>query len=552
MKRFGVWLFALVYVVLLSPLLVEYSHSIFGRKIIYHFLPVLWLSLVGLFIFRWKAAAKVEKNAPYWVITLFLSGSFLSAVVGYLYYNAWPVAASVMLMLAALFCYLLSLRKIKGLWGIWVLMLFSLRLPDQIEYRILSLFEGISLKIGSQVLDRVGVAHLMQSDVMVINGYEIAAGRISNSYFSIIAVAALAGLFCVIKRRKALHLCLMVIVGLLVAAGVNVLRVVLVGGIYGYFDVDILKSWWLYALLAVSYGLAFAALLCADAFVAFLLAPVKVDSRKPDGLGLSKLWNWIVRINPASVLEKRRPGKSRIARKIAVVTSCLGLGVLALFSGLIMNEIWSSEGGEKHSMFGSKDELVMIDPTLVQFTRPGWEVLSVETEQRDFASVWGQFSFIWRLQYQDSLVIMALDYPFDSWHDVRVCYTQLGWKVDSIANAESGDFEEWKASETLMGLPTGDYGFILCSHSDQKGGVVQPKPADTGVDMLAYYLNPKQWQEPFKIESDKSLTTYYQTQTMVTTPFPLGEEMKQEIREMYGEFREQTRKLLEEEGGKHE
>ena len=107
------------------------------------------------------------------------------------------------------------------------------------------------------------------------------------------------------------------------------------------------------------------------------------------------------------------------------------------------------------------DDLVVIDPADVQFTRPGWKLLDVEREQRPFDSIWGAYSFIWRLKYHDTMVIMAMDYPFNHWHDVKVCYGNLGWTIDQEQVVELEADDDWKVSETDMMTPTGDFGFNI-------------------------------------------------------------------------------------------
>lgn len=549
-KNRGVWLFAVAYVLLQVPLLWKYFHHIFVRKSVYDFLPLLWLSLCVIFVIRWRGAVPMTKRIPFVLMSVVLLMSFLCSAVGYLYYNAWPVAVSLMGGIAVLFLYLSSFRDVKGLSGIWGILLFTVRLPDQLEFRLLSNFEGFSTKIASQVLDRANVIHLIQGDWMVIDGRELDIGGICNGYFSIIAVAAMAGLFTLIKSRNLMHSVLLILAAMVVAAGVNVLRVFLLGWVYASWGIDVGESVWMIAFQVSSFLVAYMGIISLDALVTFLLHGINLDGGKVVGEGGARVWNAIVSFNPATILDRKNHNKPNRGRKFSITCCSFGLLGLTVFEGLILKEIFASDAGSRQSMFTQKSELVIIDPDALSFTRPGWELLSVEKEERDFTSIWGQFSFIWKLKYYDSIVIMALDYPFDNWHDVRVCYANMGWKIDTISTLDAGLYAAWAASETQMKLPTGDTGFILCSHSDQLGAMVQPKPADSGLNLIFHYLNPKQWQEPFKIVTDKSQTTYYQTQAMVTTAFPLDEPTKQEIRSMYGEFREQTRKLIEEESNK--
>lgn len=383
---------------------------------------------------------------------------------------------------------------------------------------------------------------------MVIDGYEIDLAKICSSHFSVVSMVAVVALYALWRRRPVLQVSFLVVGAFAIGTAVNVLRVATVAIVYAKAGFDLMDTGWFYLMAVVSFALGFLLLLSYDALLSFFLQPVTLNEHKKDGRGLGVIWNAIVDFRIGGFLSKFRkpvteqaPAKGRPVLVGLVVVSVLAL---ASFEAVVLYYRWGFGSYQTYFMHDKKD-LVVVTADDVQFTRPGWEVLSVDTEEREFSSIWGAYSFVWRLQYYDTMVIMALDYPFDKWHDVKVCYTNLGWQVDTEALAMLPSYNEWGASETQMTLPTGDYGFIMCSHSDHLGGVVQPKPTDHQLSMVKYYLHPKQWTAPFGVSVDKNKNTFYQTQVMVTSAFPLDEPTKQEIREMYGEFRAQTRELIE-------
>jgi exosortase/archaeosortase family protein len=548
--RLGVWVFGVVYAILLSPLLMKYFDYLLSRQY-YHWVPFFVVILAVAFVFQWRKAPASEMRPSQWLIGGALSFSFLLTAVAYLYYTGWVAMGATIVATGALCIYLSGIRTVDRLFGIWACLFFLVRLPDQVERRLLALFEGFSAKIGSLIVDYSGTYHVIQGDLMVIEGYEIDVGRICNGYFSIISLAAVAALYVLWRKRSLFHVIALIPASLIVAAGVNVLRVGLVGVVYAKSGQDIMLSSWMWGLLVGSFGLGILGIVSVDALLALLLQPITNVEKRTEGAGLARLWTWLTSFRVASIFDRFSVAPEEGARSKGLATLCvLGLVTLVAFEGPILYGIWTDEAGEKRFMYDKKEELAIIDPAAVQFSRPGWEVLNVEEEARDFTSIWGQYSFIWKLRYRDVIVIMALDYPFDKWHDVRVCYTRLGWKIDTMAMSVLEKTTGWGASETQMTLPTGDYGFILCSHMDHLGNKVIPKPTANDFNMVGYYLHPKQWQAPYKMSVDKDTNTFYQTQVMVTTAFPLDEPTRREISEMYGEFREQTRKLIEEEAKK--
>ena len=458
---------------------------------------------------------------------------------------------ALLLMLGALCLYLSGQRRVDRLFGLWVLLFFLVRLPDQVERRLLSQFEGLSTKVASVVIDYFGSYHVVQSDLIIIDGHEIDVDLICNGYFSIFTMAALAGVYALWRRRSLVQVLCLVPGAMVVAAAVNVLRLAFVGVYFAKTGVDITEGSGLYWMLLASLVVGVLGLLSLDALLQLVFGSIDLDGRKSDGSGLVRVWNALVGFSPIQLVKRGYSGGeaprhgSQFGRGAQVTVGVCFLLTL-IFNGLILKENYGNERVTLRFMHDDKSELAELDPEQIRFTRPGWQLLSTETEERSSKSIWGQFSYIWKLQYQEVVVVMALDYPFDKWHDVRVCYTNLGWKVQTMAMSPLLESTGWGASETQMSLPTGDYALIMCSHNDHLGEVVQPKPTDQNLSMVMHYLHPKQWQEPFKLEVDKDKNTFYQTQLMITNAFALDEPTKQEIREMYGEFREQVRQIIAE------
>lgn len=121
---------------------------------------------------------------------------------------------------------------------------------------------------------------------------------------------------------------------------------------------------------------------------------------------------------------------------------------------------------------------------------------------------------------------------------------KIGWRITKEKIASDLPVFEWQASETDLRLPNGDYGFIMCSHADQMGHKIQPKPLSVDRQSLLYRIDPDQMTYPFGSKWEKDENTHYQTQCMVATTMPLDKATREEIRTMYAIFREQTRKAI--------
>ena len=355
-----------------------------------------------------------------------------------------------------------------------------------------------------------------------------------------------------LKNRNLLHSIILLPLAFAVTWALNTIKIVAVCYVLVRFEFDLTEGIGHGIMVASSLLLSLVMVIAGDMFLSVCLASIS-DTYSLMGLRMSKMaravaraWDWLVNFEISGLLTKWRTSELRAGSKTWRIV--LGAVVVMYLMGLLAMEatiLYHRRGDYQVEKMHSERDLTVIGRNDIVFIRPGWKVIGYEEQQRDMSSVWGAFSNVWRLKYNDVVCVMALDYPFDKWHDVKRCYTIQGWKTaDEKIIRDSKDFR-WGASQTDMTLPTGDFGFILCSHCDHVGGTVQPKPTTHDFSMVTHYLHPKQWSAPFAVSVDKSKNTFYQTQAMVTTSFELDEETKQEIRLMYADFREQCRKNIQ-------
>ena len=58
-----------------------------------------------------------------------------------------------------------------------------------------------------------------------------------------------------------------------------------------------------------------------------------------------------------------------------------------------------------------------------------WKRLNTEVPPLQKIETMGVYSQIWHYHRGDVLASLALDYPFQGYHDVRLCYTLRGWDL---------------------------------------------------------------------------------------------------------------------------
>ncbi len=541
------WVVAGLAVLLCVPLLLEYFR-VYQRLAYYSIWYVLLLVLFVLFYRRWKVAPVAEKCPPGWSVVLFFVVGMALLLVSYLYYTPWLTMAGTIVLAGAGALHLLRYRAVDNLLGMWLALFFLLRPPYQMALRFLSWMEDVSADAASLILDYGSVLHDVRGDVLALPGHNFLIEEVCSGPVSAVSTLATAAVVVLVRGRGLLHTLSLFFLGGVAAWIVNVFRILLVVAVHLYFKVDLFSGTAVFLYHAVSFFGALVLLSGADALLVFLWSGL--DKKRVDGVYagaragvLSRCWSWLVGLRfggaAGSFRVTRRGQTSGVSFVILVFLMLVWLGIEALV-------VYHRPLTNTRAFMYGEDELAVISRDSVSFDRAGWEVIGYNEERRDFASVWGALSNTWRLNYNGITVTMSLDYPFDDWHDVKACYSKIGWRITKEQIASELPVFEWRAAETDLRLPNGDYGFIMCSHSDHIGRKIQPKPLSVDRQALSYRMDPAQMAYPFGTKWGRDENTHYQTQCMVATATPLEKATRDEIRTMYAIFREQTRKAIAE------
>ena len=548
MKKFFIPLLLLA---LFLPLLWDYFSVLYMREY-YSLFSFLMVAIAVLFYVRWKEAPVADDRPRRWCVWLLLVGAISLMPAALLYYTPWIAAIAWVVVMAAGAMQLSSYRRIDNLFGLWCLLLLFIRFPHQMDLRVMNWLEALSAKSASVVLDYLSVLHQVQASVLSLPEKEFLLDDLCNGPVSLVSTVATAAVICVVRDRRLLHTGLLLVSGLLITWLLNVVRIIAAVALYIQYDVDVLAGNLTVGFSVVAFLIALGLVLSADAFLFFLLRRTIDQSAEERELRrklprLAKIWNAVSGVQAGSWLAPFRTGRALpVSGKLPVVKVVLVLMILPLIGleSVILYYRFAVTQATSAALMHTDEELIVLGETSVRFDRVGWKLVDYREERRDFTSIWGMYSKIWTLKFNQNTVILALDYPFHEWHDVKACYSNLGWKAYDEQVINTSPMFSWGVSQTKLTLPSGGYGFILCSHCDQLGDTVEPKPAGHQFSMVKYRLSPKRWAPPFGASMDKDKRTFYQTQVMVSTNAPLDEASMQEIRAMYADFREQTRSAI--------
>jgi hypothetical protein len=171
----------------------------------------------------------------------------------------------------------------------------------------------------------------------------------------------------------------------------------------------------------------------------------------------------------------------------------------------------------------------------------GWERIGFELKKRESGDPFGMRSATWRYRRGLREAVVSLDYPFQGWHNLTVCYRLVEWNVrERTAIRTSADP---KADPPYL-IATMDqldskFGYLLFGMADDQGRWVDPPVLTAG------QITDRQmpWDQP----PDDAPT--YQFQAFCTSYVPLEEKERQDVARLFEASRRTLHERLFSRGG---
>jgi hypothetical protein len=117
-------------------------------------------------------------------------------------------------------------------------------------------------------------------------------------------------------------------------------------------------------------------------------------------------------------------------------------------------------------------------------TLAGMTRVSFKHDFRGPNFLWAQSSYVWEYAGDGLRAVVSLDSPWDQWHNLNVCYTNIGWKteprygIESPKDVSSTPMPGYHQSELVMERAR-QSGFVVFSAIDRSGRhVVEPSSDD--------------------------------------------------------------------------
>ena len=501
-------LFALGY----APLLTLFLINLWGRPH-YQFFP---LALIGAAFLAWIRLKDVprpfEPGEP-WLTALLLAISFIFLAAATVYWSPWLGSFAALIGLVGLFWRVGGKRLLKGMLPMLLLVLTIIPPPLSADARLIEHLRVLAVAWSSRLLDILGVTHALSGNVIELPGQKLLVDEACSGINSVLITLACCLFFGLWRRRSAIHILLCLASALSFVLLGNLARITIGAWLKFRYGMDILSGAAHEVtglFLFVSY---LAMILSTDQLLVFLTSPVRPQQRPAETPTAAA----------GAVELKRAPMQIPGSWKRAAAYAFALLGLVDLGLGWVHSQHSKAQTAQPKSALRQGATFAMPEQV------GSWKRLNTEIPPLQKIETRGVFSQVWHYRRGDTLASLAIDYPFQGYHDVTLCYTLRGWDV------LQGRF--WSGQATNASLPFAEV--RMQNHLGLHGALWFSDVDESGRWLPGPGLNPSMKEsllQRLKMGSLNDSVTY-QIQVLSTGFNPLRPIEREQVQQFFAEAR---------------
>ena len=510
------------------PFLIAYLIGLW-RVEHYQFFPFAFAVLIGLYVSRVdRGSVRIDWPGR---AALFLDLLLLAAAI---LINSPEFAAMAFVM----YCFAVTRGSRewlshRAMTSLTLLPLIVTRPPRRLDVEMIHWLQEKTTWLASSGLENLGYLHLRRGNVIEFPGHTFLVEEACSGVQSLFTVLFLAALTVCWFRRGLIHSMLLIGLGLLFAAAMNILRIGVIAVAWQNWELDLAIGW---QHDVIGYAvLLFAALLLvsADALLNFFLSPFFTDM--PYGQltetyhnPFTSLWNFIFGFG-GGVVKRRRLSETTSAPGIRLLSlsACAAFTAAAVvFQGVLM---YASGLG----LFKlPESSLAVFKSNTLPAEIEGFQVSKYETTTRSNKSNWGEYSNTWRLTGHGMNLLISCDHPFINWHYLNICYTGAGWEV-SPSITPPGSMDWPFVSFSLTDQAAGRQGTVIYSLFYADGEQLNPPATSFSLRYIFERIRNRSAGGLISVFRPPKGSASFQLQLFVESVNPISEQQKELLESLF-------------------
>lgn len=491
----------------------------------YEFFP---LVIIGSSLLVWQNVKRLGPLSPgrfKWLTfgLAVVSGLLLLAATLLTSYSGGVVA-----FLVALLAFAYSYggwTLLKAVFPAWIFLWLAVPPPNDLDGELIRRLQSSTASWSGGFLDIVNILHLMKGNVVEIPGQRLMVETACSGIQSLFAILTCSLFFIFWSRRGVIHSILLILGGIGWVLAGNVVRVVTIAIAQTKLGIDLATGMPHTILGFVIFAILLMLVWSLDNLLMFIfgsMSGLTARFRNPQ----------LERAIAKKKLEKAAKQDLGSTRWPPLAQSMLHwkpvLGLFAV-SALLNGTIWAINLSSRETADVSKlvDHFDKFDERTLDPEKQGyrgWKQIDFRSEKRDRSSINGEFSKTWTFRQGDIPLVFSLDYAWDTFHELTVCYKANGWEItfrdEHLQPMPDGGPPDHLIEVELKNAQN-EYGYLLFTGFDYNGRPVAIRSSTTLKDRILSSFNPK--QKPI----------VYQVQAFSNSFAPYTPEQKKSMMDVY-------------------
>jgi exosortase len=386
----------------------------------------------------------------------------LTAILGDLPLVGW---LSLLLFLMTMIYATYNWVGVRTVLPVLIVLLIIRPLPGTAEQSITIWMQRLASNISSRLLDMLGIIHYRQGVVLVLAEQSFMAEEACSGIRSLFSSITAIVFWGATHRYHWFRHLINVLQTILWVVVFNALRIVLVVWIEDQTDYSIANGLAHYGVGLLVFICIFGMVLSTDQLLASIVTPR--NEFAPE----------LLENKPAI---PNIPWLDWLQWKSSRSSGFVWMGVFAALSlvAIRLQSVQYFVNSRESFAFLNEIAMPVSDASDVPSEIKQWKVVDFEHAVRPEQNQFGAESYVWTLSDGERKVVLSVDGIFNEYHDLWICYTNIGWRVEQVREYELADSVPKGLNDLTilrMSKNTGETGVVLFTAVDRTGKIVAPQ-----------------------------------------------------------------------------
>jgi exosortase/archaeosortase family protein len=397
--------------------------------------------------------------------------------------------------------------------------------------------QRLTTVVSGTVLEQIQIPNIVDGSTLFLATRRLFIEEACSGVVSLMSIVACCLILGVLLNRGLLHIVLLVLSGIALAAITNIVRIVVLAVAQERWSLDLAEGWRHDLLGLCLFVVALVLAVSTDRLLRFLFRPIETESESMTKRSVRR-WDRMVTFGEPQKRDLNpKASKEEVVSKVGVaVPSFRSVPIFAMAALFLLVGVVSAQQAFVRGHAGSPASLAEVNrPKIQSLTEDSlplqvgrWRRIGFGESQAE--RLFAQESRVWEYSNGRSSALFSVDFFFTRWHDLCECYRAIGWsQSEPSVVCGQGECDVYLQSRFLKGKT--HEGSLCFSLIRADGAPLDPPQSLTAIEQIRR-----------RLETDQTL---FQIQLWTTAPGTLHDKDQESAEQLFRELRQAVVELME-------